>query len=84
MVGVVLSAECVSWARAAQYAVVDGDEPGDVVLSHANPAAGRYTLRSRAEGRVELFGSLDGEEESLLYAAGMPVMERYLVGVFVL
>lgn len=81
MVGVVLSAECVGWARAAQYSVVDGDEPGAVVLSHVDPAVGGYILRSRAEGRVELFGSVDGEEESLLYAAGTTVMERYLVGV---
>lgn len=81
MLDAVLSAECVGWARAAQYAVLDGDEPGAVVLRHTDPAAGRYILRSRAEGRVELFASVDGEEESVLYAAGMAVMERYLVGV---
>lgn len=76
-----LSAACVGWAQAARYAVLDGDEPGSVVLRHVDPAAGRYILRSRAEGRVELFLSVDGEEESVLFAAGMAVMERYLVGV---
>ena len=76
-----MSPECVRWAQAAQYEVLDGDTPGDVVLAHTNSAAGRYIVRSRPRGHVELFGELDGEEESLLYASGMAVMERYLVGV---
>lgn len=76
-----MSADCVRWAQAAQYAVLDGDDPGDVVLAPANSAAGRYIVRSRPRGHVELFEEFDGEEEALLYAAGLPVVERYLVGV---
>lgn len=76
-----LSRTCAGWAGTAGFAVATYDDA--VTL---RPGAGHggswYQIRDRGRGRVELTEiDEDGAENSDLFAAGMDVLERYLLGL---
>ena len=77
-----LTAECVGWARAAQYLTNVADD-GEVQLRSEAGAPTRYFIRRRGADRLELTESVDGStEDPLLFVADVDVLERYLVGFF--
>ncbi|BEL41745.1 hypothetical protein Isolate57625_51000 (plasmid) [Mycobacteroides abscessus subsp. abscessus] len=76
----VLSAECAGWARTAGYEVrVDSEA---TVLWPVGGGRSWYRMRRRGDmGRVELSETdSDGMTEILLFAVGMDVTERFLIG----
>ncbi|BBX30432.1 Imm61 family immunity protein [Mycolicibacterium alvei] len=80
-----LSAQCVGWARAAGYSHVVDDSAATTVLSSHS---GRYFLRLRSRGRVEISEADDdpddrtgSQERTIVFAADVGVAERCLYGL---
>lgn len=81
---IALSAACLGWARAAHYVTSLADD-GEVQLRSQAGAPTRYFVRRRGADRLELTEVDEGESERpLLFVADVDVLERYLVGLFVL
>ncbi len=78
-----ISPECRDWARAANYALA-GDEDGTVVFRSEIDFSTRYFIRRRGTGRLELSLSDDDGERPVLFVAELSVLERYLLGPYVL
>ncbi len=79
-----LSRTCAGWASTAGFAV--GSHDGTTTL---RPTTGLdtswYQIRDRGQGRVELTEiDTDGDEHTELYAAGMGILEPYLIGLLIL
>jgi hypothetical protein len=60
-------------------------DDGDVQLRSESGGLTRYFIRRRGVERLELTQADDGgDEHPLLFVAEVDVLERYLVGMFVL
>jgi hypothetical protein len=79
----VLSAECLGWARTANYSSAAGDGETTVLRSEAGPPT-RYYIRRRGDDRLEwtFQADEDAAERHVLFVARIEVLERYLLGLF--
>ncbi|WP_260973570.1 TNT antitoxin family protein [Mycolicibacterium llatzerense] len=76
-----LSRTCAGWANTAGF-TVDTYDDATTLRSAAGHGTSWYQIRDRGRGRVELTEiDHDGDEHSELFAAGMDVLERYLIGL---
>lgn len=81
---ILLSDDCVGWARTAGYVTTVADD-GEIQLRSEVGAPTRYYIRRRGPDRLELTQADEGEDEyPLLFVAAVEVLERYLVGLLVL
>ena len=79
---ILLSDDCVGWARTAGYVTTVADD-GEIQLRSEVGAPTRYYIRRRGPDRLELTQADEGEDEyPLLFVAAVEVLERYLVGLF--
>ena len=77
-----LSADCLGWARTANYLAAVADD-GDLQLRSEAGAPTRYFVRRRGADRLELTEAVDQDaERPVLFVADVDVLERYLVGLF--
>ncbi|WP_231963839.1 TNT antitoxin family protein [Mycobacterium adipatum] len=79
-----LSADVTGWARTAHYVTLIADD-GDIQLRSETGTPTGYYIRRRGSDRLELTQTDDGDtEQPLLFVADIEVLERYLIGLFVL
>lgn len=79
-----LSADVLGWARTAHYVTAIAED-GDIQLRSEAGTPTRYYIRRRGSDRLELTQTDDGDvEQPLLFVADIEVLERYLIGLFVL
>ena len=77
----VISEECLGWARLAGFEHRSDDTAGIVVLWSATGS--RYCIRQRGRGRLELSHADGGDDpHPILFAASMEILEYHLVGMF--
>jgi hypothetical protein len=78
----ILSRTCAGWASTAGFII---DAHGDATILRPTPghdSTSWYQIRDRGKGRIELSEiDGDGDEYTELFAAGMDVLERYLIGL---
>ena len=79
-----LSAACAGWIQLAGYT---SDIEGDVLHLRGGPHADSwYQIRRRPDRRIELLectaGALRDEEELLLFARDISVVERHVLAIF--
>ncbi len=81
----ILSRTCAGWANTAGFTVDTYDDVTTLRPTTRGGATSWYQIRDRGRGRVELTEiDADGSECSELFAAGMDVLERHIIGLFVL
>lgn len=77
----VISEECLGWARLAGFEHRSDDTAGIVVLWSATGS--RYCIRQRGRGRLELSHADGGDDpHPILFAASMEILKYHLVGMF--
>ncbi|WP_241177780.1 Imm61 family immunity protein [Mycolicibacterium nivoides] len=80
---VILSPDCLGWARTAGFVHRTDDAAGIVELRSEVDAPIRYVIRRPSTGRVELVEVDElGDEQLVLFVAEIEVLERYLFGMF--
>lgn len=74
---------CAGWAQTAGFEIATED--GVTVLRPEDRNRGSYQIVSRGRSRVELVETdPDGTQSSALFAAGIDVLEHYLMALLVL
>jgi hypothetical protein len=78
-----LSGECLGWVLTAGYSCFADENSGTTVITAtAGTVGSRYALRRTQRRRLSLLEINDDDEEDLaLYATGIDVVERFLIGV---
>jgi hypothetical protein len=77
-----LSGECLGWVLTAGYSCFADENSGTTVITAtAGTVGSRYALRRTQRRRLSLLEINDDEEDLALYATGIDVVERFLIGV---
>lgn len=76
-----LSRTCAGWASTAGF-TVGTHECATTLRPTTGHGTSWYQIRDRGQGRVELTEiDADGDEHTELYAAGIDILERFLIGL---